>query len=427
MTFLQFNERANYYLICAIAFLIPAYPSLVAPFIILLSVNWLSAPKLIFNGLKQIKNNTPILLLVVLFLFYVAGMLYTENIKFGKEVIETKLSFIALPLALSTYATTYKIKYKSFLKLFVLGNSVNALICFIWAFYRFYKPVYVILYDVPYNLGSSYFYYHNLSVFMHPSYASLYSVFALASIYYLVKQSFIKLNFLWIFTSILLSIFILLLSSKAGWFCFFIFICYFSFNLLRKQKTKYVIAIVGALTILFLVLNVYTKHRFLIRLPQWNKIIEVIKGVDSENKKVTTSDDGSGSRILVWKAAIEVALENFWVGTGTGDSKDKLLLKYEEKKMVNELAIKLNAHNQFLNTFIALGIMGLSLLLACFVIPIYYSFKNKIYIFLAFLSFCGINFLFEAMLEMQAGVLFFAFFFVLLAYTFFTKQKSEII
>ncbi|MES2838615.1 MAG: O-antigen ligase family protein [Bacteroidota bacterium] len=422
MTFLQFNERANFYLTCAIAFLIPAYPSLVAPCIILLALNWISAPKLILSGFKNIYNNTSILILLSLFLFYLIGMFYTENIKFGKEVVETKLSFIAIPLALSTYALSYKEKYKSVLKLFAIGTTVNALVCFIWATYRFYKPVYVILYDVPYNLGTSYFYYHNLSVFMHPSYIALYSVFALVSIYYLVKQRRIKLNLFWISVSILLSIFILLMSSKAGWLCFLIFILYFSFKLLKKQKTKYVLTILGTLVLLFLVLNVYTKHRFLVRLPQWNKIVEAIKGVDSENKKITTSDEGSGSRILVWKAALDVATDNFWVGTGTGDSKDNLLKKYEEKGMNNELKIKMNAHNQFLNTFIALGIGGLLLLLACFLIPLYLSLKSKFYLLSAFLAFSSLNFLFEAMLEMQAGVLFFAFFFTLLCYTFLTKQ-----
>lgn len=415
MTYLKFNEQANIILTGAVAFLLPAYPPILAPVIVLLTLNWLCAPKLIIQGFKNILNNYSLMLIILLYLLYLIGMLYTDNLKVGHETIETKMSFFIFPFVFSPYLQTCKDNLNKYLKLFIYGSIVNAIACFGWAAYCYFKPVYTMLYGVPYDLGASNFYYHQLSsISLHPSYIAMYSVFALISLIYLINLGELKLNWKWGLSIFLLVQFILLLSSKAGWIGLLLFVLYFFRWLMLKKQIATAFAMLTSVIGLFYFLNISYTPRFSTRIPQLSAITETIKGSNEENKKVTTSTDGSGSRVLVWKAAIEIIKSNFWLGVGTGDAKDKMLEKYKERGMTSEYENKLNSHNQFLNTFIALGIAGFTVLLLCFVIPFYFSIKENSFLLAAFIIIVGINFLVESMFETQAGVIFFAFFYTLL-------------
>ncbi len=93
-----------------------------------------------------------------------------------------------------------------------------------------------------------------------------------------------------------------------------------------------------------------------------------------------TADAGASAaiRTVVWKAAWDVGNHNLPWGTGTGDVKDELLLRYKEIGAVHAEERKLNAHNQFLQTFAALGLPGLgALLLLMLLAPLLRLFARK--------------------------------------------------
>lgn len=79
-----------------------------------------------------------------------------------------------------------------------------------------------------------------------------------------------------------------------------------------------------------------------------------------------------------------------------------------------ENAIKhdLNAHNQYIDTMISIGIIGLLLLVAYFLIPFVIAIKLKVFdvVCFAFLVMIAINAMFESIFEMQMGIIFFCFF-----------------
>ena len=77
---------------------------------------------------------------------------------------------------------------------------------------------------------------------------------------------------------------------------------------------------------------------------------------------------------------------------------------------------EINAHNMFFETIISVGIFGLLLLLAYFVIPLVLWIKNKTFdmLYFSFLLMIGFNALFESIFEVQLGIIFFCFFNVLL-------------
>jgi O-antigen ligase len=178
-----------------------------------------------------------------------------------------------------------------------------------------------------------------------------------------------------------------------------------------------------SLTTLFLFLNVYYAPSFSQRIPKVETIQNAINEKDNKNNVVTTSSDGSGRRIFVWKASMDLIKQNFWLGVGTGDSKDQLLETYKSNGMITEYKFQLNAHNQYLNTMVSLGVFGLLILLLCFLIPLYYAVKNKLIMLLGFTLIVSFNFLFESMLEAQAGVIFYVFFNTILCLSFMSQSE----
>ena len=120
--------------------------------------------------------------------------------------------------------------------------------------------------------------------------------------------------------------------------------------------------------------------------------------------------ESNSERLIVWKAGIEVIKEHPVFGVGTGDVKDALLSEYQKENKVLVYNMRLNAHNQYLQTYIALGILGVLLLLIYLVIPGWVAFRRIHFIYFSFLAVFTFNILVESMLEVQAGVIYYAFF-----------------
>ena len=135
--------------------------------------------------------------------------------------------------------------------------------------------------------------------------------------------------------------------------------------------------------------------------------------------------ESSAVRLLVWSAANELVSDNLIVGVGTGDAKDELMNVYKFRGMTGAYAHELNAHNEFYQVFISLGIIGFVLLLICLYFPFIFAFRTGNAIYLLFLLLICINFLTESILETQAGVMFYAFFNSLLCFHL-SKQVEEI-
>ena len=71
--------------------------------------------------------------------------------------------------------------------------------------------------------------------------------------------------------------------------------------------------------------------------------------------------------------------------------------------------MRLNAHNQFIQTTAALGVPGLILLTGVLVSALIFAFRNRDLLLIAFLVVIGLNAMVESILEVSAGVIFFSF------------------
>ncbi len=124
---------------------------------------------------------------------------------------------------------------------------------------------------------------------------------------------------------------------------------------------------------------------------------------------------GRSTRELIWSCSIQVIKNNILFGVGTGDTQDELqkCYKIDEDKnwaLLYRPDFQYNAHSQYLQTFIDLGLFGFVGLLLCILIPACIAVKNKNYLMLSFIALFSIACITESMLELNKGIVFFSFF-----------------
>jgi O-antigen ligase len=214
------------------------------------------------------------------------------------------------------------------------------------------------------------------------------------------------------------SMMIVLLSSKAGLLIWGCVIFFYSILLIfrRKEWLKGFIFAAIAVTTFSLLLMAFPHA-----LGRVSQAKQDMASVESAEK----SGRSTGDRVLIWKASKEIVRQNFLFGVGTGDVRDKLMEEYQKSDAITAMKNYLNAHDQYMQTFIALGIPGLLLLVYMIVAPAVLCIKRANYIFFAFLFITGFNMFFESMFERQEGVVFFMFFSTLLLASFPGLQEPE--
>jgi len=129
------------------------------------------------------------------------------------------------------------------------------------------------------------------------------------------------------------------------------------------------------------------------------------------------------SRYYLWKAGYEVATEHFFFGVGTGDLQDELNKIYEREGLKLPLSHNMNSHNEFLQHWARLGILGLWILVLIFGYALIVALYCRRRLLLYFLVLVFINFTLEAMLDRVAGVMFYSFFLNLLLLMDFNREE----
>jgi len=373
----------------------------VIPYVIaVLIITWLLEGDFVGKARRVVncQHRLNTLLFAALYLLYGIGLLYSKNLDYGLFDLEVKMSLFIFPVIISTVRDEVLSvsMARKILWAFVFGVTASMAGCYSQAIYFYLQ-----------NGSLEVFYYSSLSPLIHPSYMAMYVCFSLAILFYYLHKGIITgyarktMVFLLI---IIFEVFIIMLSSKAGILGFAIVLALFTGYLLFEQRQWIRGTITGALLAASFVTLFVT---FPLSSERFEQTRDALEQADVNADKVANS---TGERILIWWYSFEITNDNFLVGVGSGDVKDHLLAKYQEKEMDNALLLSLNAHNQYLQSMIALGIVGLIALLLTIVLPALYSVEQKHYLYLIFLILIGFNFLFESMLETQAGVVFYAFF-----------------
>lgn len=362
------------------------------------------------KGMQHVFSNKWSYVLLGFFLLHAAGYLFSYNKSGALNAIEIKLSFLAFPILIFAYSYN-NLQVKKIVISFVSG-------CMLACVFYIFRAFYLYLFK-DFNA----FFYTEFTYFMHPSYFAMYLVFSqlIVLLFYpewLSHLSNLKIKIGFLSLTFLTCIF--LCSSKMGLITAFLLIPMCLCVILYNQGYKKVIV---GLTIGFFILIAAAYKLFPTPFERMQQAFRVTSSSETIDK---TDAESTAVRILIWKESVKLIRKNLVFGTTAGDANDKLVEAYEREGLAGALRKKLNAHNQFLQTFIGTGIIGFILLLFMTLGAMIYGFYKKNYILSLFSILMILNFLVESMLQAQAGFIFFVFFFCFLTQYNFHKLNRTI-
>ncbi|MCS5663259.1 MAG: O-antigen ligase family protein [Flavobacteriales bacterium] len=340
---------------------------------------------------------------IALYFLHLLSMIYTENHAEGWNDLRLKITLFLLPMfmmstrVVSSNQRFYLLKFFAVLMMLMAGADLTLSI-----------SEYLV------SSNSDEFYYVHLAHILasKPHYVAWYYSFAIFIVLHQILTGK-KSRYLWMVGFVLLLISLALLSSRAYLMAFIIV---FSISCVKWAKTN-VISKSGWGKILF-AFSMFIGAIFLI--PKTNSRIN---DTIVELKELLWSDthNQTNPRIALWRCGAKIIADQPVFGYGVGDAKEALNRVLEEsdfkmwdgQRNVPISEKNFNFHNQYLQTWAEVGVLGFLLLIFLMIRPFFL--KNQHPLFLIFIGLTIIGFLTESMLERQAGVLFIAFMYPLLS------------
>ena len=422
---MPFNKSTQFYYTCLyiVAFAIPLPYSFGSSSVILLCISWLFSAnfKAFFKNLGQRKM---LWLPIILFALHGISYFYSTDKQQSLMDLGKKASFVILPIVVGLGPAINKRVLERIFAAFVSSISLLAVFfllraCIIWLKTH----------------TTEHFFYHKLVADFDANaiYYALYSIFSI-SILLLHDWTEIKLfkrkPFYYIVVCIQI-LFLVLLSSKTL-LLFFIVIVLPAFIYKRRRKSMLVSQIiVASVLVISLCLLAFTNNPIRVR------YVQILK---DDNYNAWQSDDPSGKhfsnltlRLFIWKTALENIKEHdlYWKGCGNGDvqlyQKQKLHV-YDSKidTRYNPYIWQFNLHNQFLQMFMMLGIIGLATFILFIFVPFFYlkviPEKNIFLLFNASFLFIILQ---ESALQTQAGIIYYLFISSIFWQIFYNSKLSQ--
>ena len=406
------------FITCLLSVIIMAvYVYWLPPVMILWVLFWIIENKSGFHKESLWKNKAAILFLlfIVFFFWQVSGLLLTESLDTGVERLFKRLPFLLFPMVLFYPSGRILKNIDMILRLFAIFTFLYILYCFGNALHHslinqdrkwLFRP-----HPLDYDY-ENFFYGARFSGPIHPSYLSMYIITAVLILFESFDNAdkyFKKgLSAVMIFTLIIA---IYLLSARAGILAAIIILpVYFLFKFNKRLPKIVVLLIIVALVAGFVVIA-----------RKNDRVNSSIEQISNQKFNEILKDD---PRLLIWQSAFGVIKRNIILGVGPGDATVKLKEEFISRGYIDGYYSNLNAHNQFLEIWLENGLIGLIIFLAILVYMLHVAIRQKNILLGLFVVSIIIFFLFETMMNRQAGVSFFSLFSFLLIYA---RGKSDML
>ena len=351
-----------------------------------------------YNLLKEgvfnlIRGKGAMLFMVILFLVYLVSVLFSEDKENTVQKIILKSCYLYFPLI---FALTKwdRGKLMRVLDFFIYGCCLQVFISLVDAFWA-----------SGFQFDFSEFTYVNLSYNLHPSYAALIVtigfIFNAVRLLFVYKETKSISGNRWRIFALLGFIgYIILLCSKAGILSFLISVSVLFVYTLYVLKSWRITLLATLITSVFFASFFYflggkaTKRYASMKNSVENRqVLSFVKP-----KRLNSSQ----IRMVLWENSWEAIKKSQFLGYGIGDGKNAL----QENLQVNNeefvLNLKHNAHNQYFETALSVGIVGFLLLLLILVFSAF-GYGNFSWISLLLVFVVALNLGVESMMEKQTG------------------------
>jgi O-antigen ligase len=249
---------------------------------------------------------------------------------------------------------------------------------------------------------------------MHATFFSLQLVIALVYLLSEILKKQTRLNTaIYGICSFMLLAGIIQLSSKSIFVALFIIInLAIPYFLLKGKKRMGYLAVTASLSIL-VIIALFTTGNFRVRLVNDLRY----------DLALTGTDKAFDSRLDRWRTATELIGKSPIIGYGAGSELSLLHESFFAKKYYNSFLNNLNAHNEYLSMLLKSGIIGLLIYLATLWFGFKEALRRKDVLFFTFMLLVTIVSLSENILDVDKGVIFYAFFF---SFSIFSEDRKVV-
>ena len=350
-------------------------------------------------------------LMTAFFLWLLFSFLYSDDKADFTRFLVLRLPLLIFPLTLNMVRISPALR----MRLLVIFSFIVTAGCLITLGYAIYQRLSEGYEHWLFNDSLSFF------VGQQSIYTSLLVNIAIYSLgYILLSRLTPRYNWLIIITLIFLVIFSFMLASRNLMVVLYLTILItLGYQTIRLRKWK--LAILSCVAISLGVISV-----LLFSPKTLNRFKELGFTSYSFSKQVPESHyagtlgpdqwNGANFRLAAWSCGWELVRENPVLGTGLGDKRNELNRVYQQRDFRFALATKKNVHNNYLDIFFSLGIIGLLLFLAGWVIlPAVLFFRHRDFLAIVIHLTLVVALITEVYFDRSLGTILFAFFITFLS------------
>ena len=378
-----------------------SFLNLNSAFIMLLAVVWL-----LERNFKEkwilLSRNVGFFAYAFYFLILLLGIFDAQPLSAGWKYIETKVGFLVLPILLCSTAITAK-QLRSIMITFLISLTAASLYCLVKNGLLFVE-----------TKEASVFFYHSLVAPIH-HHAVYFSIFLFVAAIFLFREINAAslgisrwLKIVWLVFCVFV---LILLSSKMvlifllAYLAFSVFTD--SFRMLKNWHKILGLVFVATILVILFELDNPVKRRF-------EDIMTPPTHVLKEKFNKATYFNGVEFRLLLWRITYDIVKENdAWImGVGPTNAQTHLNQKYLELNMYSGDIpnqgtgyLIYNCHNQFLQTLLQSGIIGLIALVLLYTYLLIRSFRTNDQVLIAFVLLLLCFTFVESLFERQYGML----------------------
>jgi len=348
-----------------------------------------------------------LLLFASLYLIGLVGLLYTSNITKGQAILQKQSALLFFPLVFGTTSVLSSLSLKRLMAHFLVATGLTCIIGFGFGAYNFSVSG-----QIEAITGKGILVFYDFTPFL----MGLYCLTALVFTFNYSEEDFKRFKKWLTVLTIILSVFIFLLSLRIIIFCWLLLVLFFVWKTIKRTLYRALFAF-G-----FLLVAVISGVLIPPLKNQWRELADssgkanIILDADSS---LGRNWGGKALRIAIWKCSGDVIKKHWLTGVGTGDTQDSLQQAYENRKFY--FASRYNqydAHNQYLQFAIGFGMPGLLLMILCISVPLYqYRRKYSTNAYWLFLAIFALTALTESVLEVNKGIILYSFFNSIFAFT----------
>lgn len=326
-----------------------------------------------------------LVLVIIPFLVYSVGLINSTNVDYGLKFLTRNLSFIAFPIIFCSLNDW--VNKKVLINTYLIGLFfVNLYLLYLFIYY--------------FNFGARFYMIVTTDIY-HSTYLGMYNLLAYwicISLYREFKNNLFLIFSLFFCASAIIT------SARI---IFILAVCSLLITVIIMFKNKWkrfgVLGSILIISVLSFILTPSIKGKF-------HQLVEIDQiGFDKDNYGSISSRFGK------FEASYNVIKDNLWFGTGTGDMTDELVKKYHDMEFTMGYKYRYNPHNQYLDNLTRNGLIGGGMcLIALYLLPFYFSIKNKQLLFTAFIVLTAGVSMTESILDVHKGITFYTFFLTLL-------------